>query len=386
MSKKKRPSSEGQDTAKEYVEIPLPELVDDSFEKGRVFQYGTARWAYGFLLFIIVGCVLTAATELPNGFFLVWGFLLLPTVALLLISKYEIRHDREGFSVCLGKRVLRRHSWSEVTAVDIHKRVFVNGKKLFAEPSMSGYEAFYDRAHAASKRKSQPKPAAKAERNTPKPTEQQEESPESKGYIEIDLSRVKGKLSELNDKLYDGYERALIGRKFDGENSLGGDPKKQGRLALPRFYAIVGYVGIFVILFIVGGITIAQGVIEIPLLLGFSVFIALGAALVLIGKYEIHYDENGFSTRLGKKILRQYAWSEVTGVANYTTVYVNGKKLFADHDLDGFGFFYEKARMACKGRKGKTTPSEKKQKDRKKNREVTPRHKTATPLISSTEK
>ena len=116
-------------------------------------------------------------------------------------------------------------------------------------------------------------------------------------------------------------------------------------------------------LFIVVGITVAQGGIEIPMLLGFSVFIALGAALVLIGKYEIHYDENGFSTRLGKKILRQYAWSEVTGVANYTTVYVNGKKLFADHDLDGFGFFYEKARMACKGRKGKTTPSEKKQKD-----------------------
>ena len=366
MSKKKRPSSEGQDTAKEYVEIPLPELVDDSFEKGRVFQYGTARWAYGFLLFIIVGCVLTVATELPDGFFLVWGFLLLPTVALLLISKYEIRHDREGFSVCLGKRVLRRYSWSEVTGVDIQKRVFVNGKKLFAEPSMSGYEAFYDRAHAASKRKSQPKPAAKAERNTPKPTEQQEESPKSKGYIEIDLSRIKSKLSDFKDKLYDGYERALIGRKFDGENALGDDPKKQGRLALPRFYTIVGYVGIFVILFIVVGITVAQGGIEIPVLLGFSVFIALGAALVLIGKYEIHYDENGFSTRLGKKILRQYAWSEVTGVANYTTVYVNGKKLFADHDLDGFGFFYEKARMACKGRKAKTAPSEKKQKDRKK--------------------
>ena len=366
MSKKKSPTEEGNDTPKNCVEIPLPELVDDSFEKGRVFQYGTARWAYGFLLFIIVGCVLTAATELPDGFFLVWGFLLLPTVALLLISKYEIRHDREGFSVCLGKRVLRRYIWSEVTGVDIQKHVFVNGKKLFAEPSMSGYEAFYDRARAASKRKSQPKPAAKAERNTPKPTEQQEESPKSKGYIEIDLSRIKGKLSDINDKLYDGYERALIGRKFDGENSLGLDPKKQGRLALPRFYAIVGYVGIFVILFIVVGITVAQGGIEIPMLLGFSVFIALGAALVLIGKYEIHYDENGFSTRLGKKILRQYAWSEVTGVANYTTVYVNGKKLFADHDLDGFGFFYEKARMACKGRKGKTTPSEKKQKDRKK--------------------
>ena len=366
MSKKKSPAEEGKDTPKEYVEIPLPELVDDSFEKGRVFQYGTARWAYGFLLFIIIACVLIVTTELPDGLLFVSGFLLLPTVALLLISKYEIRHDREGFSVCLGKRVLRRYSWSEVTGVDIHMRVFVNGKKLFAEPSMSGYEAFYDRAHAACKRKRQPKPTAQAEKNTPKPVEQQEESPKSKGYIEIDLSRVKGKLSDINDKLYDGYERALIGRKFDGENSLGLDPKKQGRLALPRFYAIVGYAAILVTLFIFVGITVAQGGIEIPMLLGFSVFIALGAALVLIEKYEIHYDENGFSTRLGKKVLRQYSWSDVTGVANYTTVYVNGKKLFADHDLDGFGFFYEKARMACKGRKAKTAPSEKKQKDRKK--------------------
>lgn len=359
MSQKKRPTEAGKDTPKNCVEIPLPELADDSFDKGRVFQYGTARWAYGFLLFIIIGCVLIAATELPDGLFLVSGFLLLPTVALLLISKYEIRHDREGFSVCLGKRVLHRHSWSEVTAVDIHKRVFVNGKKLFAEPSMSGYEAFYDRAHAACKRKRPSKPTAQASKDPPKPTKSKDESPETKGYFEIDLSKI-------TDKLYDGYERALIGRKFDGENSLGLDPKKQGRLALPRFYAIVGYAGILVTLFIVGGITVAQGGIEIPVVLGFSVFIALGAALVLIGKYEIHYDENGFSTRLGKKILRQYAWSEVTGVANYTTVYVNGKKLFADHDLDGFGFFYEKARMACKGRKGKTAPSQKKQKDRKK--------------------
>lgn len=361
MSQKKRPSSEGQDTAKEYVEIPLPELVDDSFEKGRVFQYGTARWAYGFLLFIIVACVLTAATELPDGFFLVWGFLLLPTVALLLISKYEIRHDRDGFSVCLGKRVLRRHSWSEVTAVDIHKRVFVNGKKLFAEPSMSGYGAFYDRAHAACKRKRPSKPTAQASKDPPKPTKRKDVSPETKGYFEIDLSKI-------TDKLYDGYERALIGRKFDGENSLGLDPKKQGRLALPRLYAIVGYAAILVTLFIVVGITVVQGSIEIPLILGFSVFIALGLALVLIGKYELRYDEDGFSTYLGKKILRQYAWSEVTGVANYTTVYVNGKKLFVGHDLDGFGFFYEKARMACKGRKGKTAPSENKQKERKNQR------------------
>ena len=356
MGKKKRPSEEGKDTPKDFVEIPLPEFTDDSFDKGRVFQYGTARWAYGFLLFIIAGCVLTAVTEIPDGLFLLWGFLLLPTVALLLLAKYEIRHDREGFSVCLGKRVLRRYSWSEVTGVDIQKRVSVNGKKLLAEPSMSGYEAFYDRAHAAAKKKSKDQPATPPAENAPKPAERKEEDPRSKGYIELDLSG-------LMDKLYDGYERAVIGRKFDYAVA-----KNQGVLALPRLYAMVGYVGIILTLFILVGITVAQGGIEIPLLLGFSVFIALGAALVLLGKYEIHYDENGFSTRLGKKVLRQYAWSEVTGIANYTTVYVNGKKLFVDHTVDGFGFFYEKARMACKGRKGKTAPSENKQKERKKQR------------------
>ena len=354
MSKKKRPSEEGKDTPKDFVEIPLPEFTDDSFDKGRVFQYGTARWAYGFLLFIIAGCVLTAVTEIPDGLFLVWGFLLLPTVALLLLAKYEIRHDREGFSACLGKRVLRRHSWSEVTGVDIQKRVYVNGKKLLTEPSMSGYEAFYDRAHAATKKKSKDQPATSPAENAPKPAERKEEDPRSKGYIELDLSG-------LMDKLYDGYERAVIGRKFDYAVA-----KNQGVLALPRLYAMVGYVGIILTLFILVGITVAQGGIEIPLLLGFSVFIALGAALVLLGKYEIHYDENGFSTRLGKKVLRQYAWSEVTGIANYTTVYVNGKKLFVDHTVEGFGFFYEYAKRACKGGKGKTTPSEKKQKNRKK--------------------
>ena len=354
MSKKKRPSEEGKDTPKDFVDIPLPELTDDSFEKGRVFQYGTARWAYGFLLFIIAGCVLTAVTEIPDGLFLVWGFLLLPTVALLLLAKYEIRHDREGFSVCLGKRVLRRHSWSEVTAVDIQKRVFVNGKKLLAEPSMSGYEAFYDRAHAAAKKKSKDQPATPPAENAPKPAERKEEGPRSKGYIELDLSG-------LMDKLYDGYERAVIGRKFDYAVA-----KTQGVLALPRLYAMVGYVGIILILFILVGIAVVQKGIEIPMLLFFLVFIALGIVLVLLGKYEIHYDENGFSTRLGKKVLRQYAWSEVTGIANYTTVYVNGKKLFVDHTVEGFGFFYEYAKRACKGGKGKPTPpSEKKQKSRK---------------------
>lgn len=177
---------------------------------------------------------------------------------------------------------------------------------------------------------------------------------ESKGYVEIDLTKI-------TDKLYDGYKRAVIGRKFDYAVA-----KTQGVLALPRLYAMVGYVGIILILFILVGIAVVQKGIEIPMLLFFLVFIALGIVLVLLGKYEIHYDENGFSTHLGKKVLRQYAWSEVTGVAKHTTVFVGGKKLFVDHTVEGFGFFYEYAKRACKGGKGKTTPSEKKRKNRKK--------------------
>ena len=355
MSKKKRPTEAGKDTPKDCVEIPLPELVDDSFEKGRVFQYGTARWAYGFLLFIIVGCVLTAATELPDGFFLVWGFLLLLTVALLLISKYEIRHDREGFSVCLGKRVLRRHSWSEVTAVDIHKRVFVNGKKLFAEPSMSGYEAFYDRAHAASKQKRQPKPAAQVDKNIPEPAEQQEESPKSKGYIEIDLSRFK-------DKLDDGYERLFFGnksRKFDGAYK-----KDEGRLGLDPIYGKVGMIG-----YVCTAITfmlclLFRAPIGVTVLM--CVMLLLCGALTVIGKYEIRFDRDGFSTRFGKRVLHEYAWSDVTDVRDNRKVWVNGKLLLTDPSFDDFPEFYRIARAACKG-KGKPTPSsEKKRKSRQK--------------------
>lgn len=182
---------------------------------------------------------------------------------------------------------------------------------------------------------------------------------ESKGYVELDLSRI-------TDRLHDGFERALIGKGLDGGNTVGDNPKKQGRLALPRFYAAVGYIGVFLAAFILVGITVTQKGIEIPLLLGFLFFIALGAALVLIGKYEIRYDESGFSTQLGRTVLRRYAWSEVTGVADRTTVFVNGKKLFVDHTMEGFGFFYEYARMACKGKGKATVPSEKKRRNRQK--------------------
>lgn len=353
MSRKKHPAEKGKDTPKEYVEIPLPELVDESFEKGRVFQYGTARWAYGFLLFIIIACILIAATELPDGLFLVSGFLLLPTVALLLISKYEIRHDREGFSVCLGKRVLRRYSWSEVTGVDVHMRVFVNGKKLFAEPSMSGYEAFYDRAHAAAKKKSKDQPATHPAENSPDPLEQQEESPKSKGYIEIDLSRVK-------DKLDDGYERLTFGsksRKFDGAYEKG-----KGRLGLEPIYGKAGisssaFAGIVLIL-----CAVFRADIGVILLMGFLTL--LGLLLTVIGKYEIRFDRDGFSTRLGKRVLHEYQWSDVTDVKDGRKVFVQGKRLLTDHTFDEFPEFYKMAHAACKGKGKPTPPSAKKRKSR----------------------
>ena len=355
MSRKKHPAEAGKDTPKEYVEIPLPELVDDSFEKGRVFQYGTARWAYGFLLFIIVACVLIVTTELPDGLLLVSGFLLLPTVALLLISKYEIRHDREGFSVCLGKRVLHRYSWSEVTAVDSQKRVFVNGKKLFAEPSMSGYEAFYDRAHAAAKKKRKDQPATHPAENAPKPAERQEEDPRSKGYIELDLSRLK-------DKLDDGYERFAFGsksRKFEGAYEKG-----KGRLGLEPIYGKAGiisssFAGIVLIL-----CAVFRADIGVILLMGFLTL--LGLLLTVIGKYEIRFDRDGFSTRFGKRILHEYAWSDVTDARDGRKVFVQGKRLLTDHTFDEFPEFYKMARAACKCKGKPTPPSEKKRKSRQK--------------------
>lgn len=355
MNKKKSPTEEGKDTSKGYVEIPMPELVDDSFEKGRVFQYGTARWAYGFLLFIIVGCVLIVTTELPDGLFLVSGFLLLPTVALLLISKYEIRHDREGFSVCLGKRVLHRYSWSEVTGVDVHMRVFVNGKKLFADPSMSGYEAFYDRAHAACKRKRKPNPAAQAEKNTPKPVEQQEESPKSKGYTEIDLSRLKKKLD-------DGLDRFAFGSHIPALD--GACKKDEGRLGLEPVYGKLGVI----VSVLTGAVTLLCAAFRadmgVILLMGFLTL--LGLLLTIIGKYEIRFDRNGFSTRLGKRVLHEYQWSDVTDVQDGRKVFVQGKRLLTDHTFDGFPEFYKMAHAACRGKGKPTPPSEKKRKSREK--------------------
>ena len=76
---------------------------------------------------------------------------------------------------------------------------------------------------------------------------------------------------------------------------------------------------------------------------------------------------HGFSTRLGKRVLHEYKWSDVTDAQDGRKVFVQGKRLLTDHTFDEFPEFYKMARAACKGKGKPTPPSEKKQKSRKKN-------------------
>lgn len=218
---------------------------------------------------------------------------------------------------------------------------------------------------------------------------------DSKGYVEIDLSRLK-------EKLADGYERLVFGhrsRKFDGADKKGEERtgldgirdrikdriaegtaaevkrdmqimEQAGRVGLSPSYARAGYAfAVFSLLLV--AVMIWVGADVEGFLLASSLFI-LSVALIFLGKYEIRYDEEGFSTRLGKKVLRRYAWSDVTDVFEDTSsrfhskrVIVRGKKLFADASMNGFEPFYIRARRQIKGG-GKTVPSEKKRKNRKK--------------------
>ncbi len=362
MSKGKLPPEEG--CGGGHIEIPLPISVNDSFEKGRVFHYGITRWGYGFLLFIAVGCALTAIAHLPVWFYLLWGFLLLPTVALLLLSQYEIRHDREGFSVCLGSRVLRRYAWSDVTGVNEQKRVFVGGKKLFAEPSMSGYEAFYARARAACKKNGQPlPPLEKKQKNRQKPPTQEGKDDESKGYVEISLPNLSG----IKDKVDDVIERIEDAVDNNGQKYMPRDSRvmfEEDRVLFNPSLSLHGY-GVIVCVVVMWGICmIAQAPLEGYALCGVLLLPAI--ALILLGKYEIRHDKDGFSACLGKRILRRYAWSDVTAVNDEKRVFVGGRKLFADPYMSGYEAFYARARAACKGKGKPTPPSEKKRRNRQK--------------------
>ena len=177
---------------------------------------------------------------------------------------------------------------------------------------------------------------------------------ESKGYIELDFSRLK-------DKLDDGYERLVFGtksRKFDGSYK-----KDEGRLGLDPIY---GKAGVFItILTAVVCILCAVFRANLGITLFMAFMLLLSLSLTVIGKYEIRFGKDGFSTRFGKRILREFTWSDVTDVQDGKKVYVNGKRLLTDHTFDEFPEFYKMARAACKGKSKPVPTSEKKQRSRK---------------------
>lgn len=188
------------------------------------------------------------------------------------------------------------------------------------------------------------------------------EEEKDNGYFEIPLPNLSG----IKDKLDDGLERAgdTVGNL--GTTQIARDISvmcEKGRVGLDPALARAG-IGLAIASAVFGVFALFLGA---PIwILGFFALVwLLCAALFFLGKYEIRYDEDGFSTRIGKKELHRYAWSDVTDVADKKKVFVNGKKLFADPSMHGFDGFYHRARAACKG-KGKTVPSEKKRKNRKK--------------------
>ena len=160
MSKEKRSPEDEKD--KGYIEISLPTFGNVDMDEGRVFRPGVTRLSCWFLFGIVVVGILIGVFHLPQGFYAILCMPLLLVVALFLLGLHEIIHDHEGFSICLGKKVIRRYTWDDVTGVNNQKQVYIHGKKqLFIEPSMSGYEAFYARARAACKNKRRPVPPTK---------------------------------------------------------------------------------------------------------------------------------------------------------------------------------------------------------------------------------
>ena len=182
MSKEKRPPEEEKD--KRYIEISLPdfsrfkskveESIEDkisdniareiaiTFEKGRVgLDPSYARWGVSLAVFFSVTVALALYAGSPLWILAFYIPMMLGCVVLFFIGKYEIRYHADGFSVHLGKKVVRQYVWSDITDVQDGKKVFIGGKRLLAEPSMYGFDEFYRCARAACKGKGKPTPPSK---------------------------------------------------------------------------------------------------------------------------------------------------------------------------------------------------------------------------------
>ena len=186
---------------------------------------------------------------------------------------------------------------------------------------------------------------------------EKERDGEDKNYIEIslpDFSRFTSKVEEsIDDRISDSIARevSIISEK--------------GRVGLDPSYARWG---VFFAIFVSAVIALALYAGFPMWILAFYIPMMLGCAvLYFFGKYEIRYNVEGFSVQLGKKVIRRYAWSEVTDVQAKKRIYVCGKRLWVESSMYGFEDFYHRSRSACKGKGKPTSPSKKKSKNRKKN-------------------
>ena len=193
MSKEKRPPEEGCDKdSKGYIEIDISgfkDKLDDGCERlifgsksrkfdgssqrnkgegrlgldpiyGKVGMIGYACAAVGFML-----CLLFRAYI---GLTLLMAFMLLLSMILTVIGLYEIRFDKDGFSIRFGKKVIRAYIWSDVTDVQDSRKVWVKGKRLLTDHTFDAFPEFYKMARAACKGSGKPTPASRKKQKSRK--------------------------------------------------------------------------------------------------------------------------------------------------------------------------------------------------------------------------
>lgn len=131
---------------------------DPMLRKGGIFTF------VAMALALAVGAALGAAAD----FLIVCGVLLGISFLLVLLCLWEIRFDREGFTVRFAWFTVRTYTWSDVTEVREDQRVFVRGKPLWVDPGFTDYPVFFNMARAACKGRGMTVPSEKKRKNRKK--------------------------------------------------------------------------------------------------------------------------------------------------------------------------------------------------------------------------